>query len=195
MAFRLAVSFMSSAQTVQVIRKATWIGSIANIILAVVKITIGKLTNSQALIADGVHSFSDLVTDAAILIGAKFWTAPADKEHPYGHGRFETLTNIFIGILLAFVGIGIGWESLHSISQEQHNSPSLLAFGAAVASIVVKEILYRWTVIQAKKVNSRALFANAWHHRSDALSSLPVAIAVIANYVVPDFIIWIKSRH
>ncbi|HIF9260373.1 TPA: cation diffusion facilitator family transporter [Photobacterium damselae] len=177
---------MSSAQTVQVIHKATWIGSIANIILAVVKITIGKLTNSQALIADGVHSFSDLVTDAAILIGAKFWTAPADKEHPYGHGRFETLTNIFIGILLAFVGIGIGWESLHSISQEQHNSPSLLAFGAAVASIIVKEILYRWTVIQAKKVNSRALFANAWHHRSDALSSLPVAIAVIANYVVPD---------
>ncbi|MGI2801238.1 cation diffusion facilitator family transporter, partial [Photobacterium damselae] len=81
---------MSSAQTVQVIRKATWIGSIANIILAVVKIAIGKLTNSQALIADGVHSFSDLVTDAAILIGAKFWTAPADKEHPYGHGRFET---------------------------------------------------------------------------------------------------------
>ncbi|MHA6611364.1 cation diffusion facilitator family transporter [Photobacterium damselae] len=177
---------MSSAQTVQIIRKATWIGSIANIILAVVKIAIGKLTNSQALIADGVHSFSDLVTDAAILIGAKFWTAPADKEHPYGHGRFETLTNIFIGILLALVGIGIGWESLHSISQEQHNSPSLLAFGAAVASIIVKEILYRWTVIQAKKVNSRALFANAWHHRSDALSSLPVAIAVIANYVVPD---------
>ncbi|PSV46115.1 cation diffusion facilitator family transporter [Photobacterium indicum] len=170
----------------KLIRKATWVGSIANVALALLKITIGKITGSQALIADGVHSFSDLVTDTAILIGSRYWTAPADKEHPYGHGRFETLTNIFIGVILAIVGIGIGWDSINSIGNEAKTNPGLLAFGAAIASILVKEILYRWTVIQAKKINSRALHANAWHHRSDALSSLPVAIAVIANYFVPD---------
>jgi cation diffusion facilitator family transporter len=170
----------------KLIRKATWVGSIANVALALLKITVGKITGSQALIADGVHSFSDLVTDTAILIGSRYWTAPADKEHPYGHGRFETLTNIFIGIILAIVGIGIGWDSINSIGNEAKTNPGMLAFGAAIASILVKEILYRWTVIQAKKINSRALHANAWHHRSDALSSLPVAIAVIANYFVPD---------
>ena len=176
-----------STTAVKLIQKVTWVGSIANIALAFIKITIGKLTGSQALIADGVHSFSDLVTDTAILIGSRYWTAPADKEHPYGHGRFETLTNIFIGVILALVGLGIGWDSLHSISTESHLQPGILAFSAAVVSIVVKEVLYRWTVIQAKKINSRALYANAWHHRSDALSSLPVAIAVIANYFFPTF--------
>ncbi|MCD9466050.1 cation diffusion facilitator family transporter [Photobacterium iliopiscarium] len=176
-----------SKTAVKLIQKVTWVGSIANIALAFIKITIGKLTGSQALIADGVHSFSDLVTDTAILIGSRYWTAPADKEHPYGHGRFETLTNIFIGFILAIVGIGIGWDSLHSINSKSHSEPGMLAFSAAVVSIVVKEVLYRWTVIQAKKINSRALYANAWHHRSDALSSLPVAIAVIANYFFPTF--------
>ncbi|MEC6815207.1 cation diffusion facilitator family transporter [Photobacterium toruni] len=176
-----------SKKAVKLIQKVTWVGSIANIALAFIKITIGKLTGSQALIADGVHSFSDLVTDTAILIGSRYWTAPADKEHPYGHGRFETLTNIFIGFILAIVGLGIGWDSLHSISTQAHSQPGMLAFSAAVASIIVKEVLYRWTAIQAKSINSRALYANAWHHRSDALSSLPVAIAVIANYFFPSF--------
>ncbi|SMY35109.1 cation diffusion facilitator family transporter [Photobacterium andalusiense] len=176
-----------SKAAVKLIQKVTWVGSIANIALAFIKITIGKLTGSQALIADGVHSFSDLVTDTAILIGSRYWTAPADKEHPYGHGRFETLTNIFIGFILAIVGIGIGWDSLHSISTQSHSQPGILAFSAAVLSIVVKEVLYRWTAIQAKSINSRALYANAWHHRSDALSSLPVAIAVITNYFFPTF--------
>jgi len=175
-----------SETPVKVIQKATWIGSIANVFLAVLKITVGKLTGSQALVADGVHSFSDLVTDTAILIGSRYWTAPADKGHPYGHGRFETLTNIFIGVLLAFVGLGIGWDSINSLGHESTAKPGLLAFVAAVASILVKEVLYRWTVIQAKKINSRALHANAWHHRSDALSSLPVAVAVIANLFFPD---------
>ncbi|MEZ8093852.1 cation diffusion facilitator family transporter [Photobacterium swingsii] len=175
-----------SEQPVKIIQKATWVGSIANVALAILKITVGKITGSQALVADGVHSFSDLVTDTAILIGSRYWTAPADKEHPYGHGRFETLTNIFIGVILAIVGLGIGWDSISSIGHEPTTTPGMLAFGAAIASILVKEVLYRWTIIQAKKINSRALHANAWHHRSDALSSLPVAIAVIANYVLPD---------
>ncbi|UTV29740.1 cation diffusion facilitator family transporter [Photobacterium atrarenae] len=175
-----------SESPVQVIRKATWVGSVANVGLAIVKIGVGKLTGSQALVADGVHSFSDLVTDTAILIGSRYWTAPADKNHPYGHGRFETLTNIFIGMLLAAVGLGIGWDSLQALGQPPSATPGLLAFAAAVVSIVVKEGLYRWTLVQAKRINSRALHANAWHHRTDALSSLPVAVAVIVNYLVPD---------
>ncbi|MGF1727117.1 cation diffusion facilitator family transporter [Photobacterium nomapromontoriensis] len=170
---------------VKIIHRVTWVGSIVNVVLAVLKITVGKLTGSQALIADGVHSFSDLVTDSAILIGSRYWTAPADKEHPYGHGRFETLTNIFIGVILALVGIGIGWDSLSALGHEKTASPGLLALGAATASIIIKEVLYRWTVIQAKRINSRSLYANAWHHRSDALSSLPVAIAVIVNFIAP----------
>lgn len=107
-----------SEQPVKIIQKATWVGSIANVALAILKITVGKITGSQALVADGVHSFSDLVTDTAILIGSRYWTAPADKEHPYGHGRFETLTNIFIGVILAIVGLGIGWDSISSIGHE-----------------------------------------------------------------------------
>lgn len=170
---------------VKIIHRVTWVGSIVNVVLAVLKITVGKLTGSQALIADGVHSFSDLVTDSAILIGSRYWTAPADKEHPYGHGRFETLTNIFIGVILALVGIGIGWDSLSALGHEKTASPGMLALAAATASIVIKEVLYRWTVVQAKRINSRSLYANAWHHRSDALSSLPVAIAVIVNYISP----------
>ncbi|MCG7585397.1 cation diffusion facilitator family transporter [Photobacterium sp. OFAV2-7] len=175
-----------SETPVKVIQKATWVGSIANVGLAVLKITVGKITGSQALVADGVHSFSDLVTDTAILIGSRYWTAPADKGHPYGHGRFETLTNIFIGVLLAFVGLGIGWDSISSLGHDSTTKPGMLAFVAALASILVKEALYRWTVTQAKRINSRALHANAWHHRSDALSSLPVAVAVIANLFFPD---------
>ncbi|MCW8328536.1 cation diffusion facilitator family transporter [Photobacterium sp. SDRW27] len=175
-----------SHSPVKVIQKATWVGSIANVGLAILKITVGKLTGSQALVADGVHSFSDLVTDTAILIGSRYWTAPADKGHPYGHGRFETLTNIFIGVLLAFVGIGIGWDSVNSIGHDSTATPGMLAFVAAIASILVKEFLYRWTVVKAKEINSRALYANAWHHRSDALSSLPVAVAVVANYFLPE---------
>ena len=138
------------------------------------------------MVADGVHSFSDLITDTAILIGSRYWTAPADKGHPYGHGRFETFTNIFIGVLLLIVGIGIGWDSLSALGHEATAVPGMMAFWAAIASIVVKEVLYRWTVVQAKKINSRSLHANAWHHRTDALSSLPVAVAVVANLVFPD---------
>ncbi|KLV10612.1 MULTISPECIES: cation diffusion facilitator family transporter [Photobacterium] len=170
---------------IKIIHRATWIGSIANVGLALLKITVGKMTGSQALVADGVHSFSDLVTDTAILIGSRYWTAPADKGHPYGHGRFETLTNIFIGVLLAAVGIGIGWDAASALGHTAPTIPGMMAFWAALASILVKEALYRWTVVQAKRINSRSLHANAWHHRSDALSSLPVAIAVIVNWMVP----------
>ncbi|MCM0148609.1 cation transporter [Photobacterium galatheae] len=169
----------------RVVRSATLVGAVLNIFLAVLKIVIGKLSGSQALVADGVHSFSDLATDAAILLGSRFWTAPADSSHPYGHGKFETLTNVFIGVMLVLVGIGIGWESIQTLSETPPPPPGMMAFYAALISILLKEVLFRWTIRKAREINSGALRANAWHHRSDALSSIPVAVAVIANAMFP----------
>ncbi|NAW65549.1 cation diffusion facilitator family transporter [Photobacterium halotolerans] len=168
------------------IRTVTLVGAVLNVFLAVLKIGIGKVAGSQALVADGVHSLSDLMTDTAIMVGSRYWTAPADSSHPYGHGKFETLTNAFIGLMLALVGIGIGWDAIETLSETPPPAPGMLAFYAAVASIVIKELLFRWTMHKAKHIHSGALRANAWHHRSDALSSVPVAVAVIANAIFPS---------
>ncbi|MEI8593155.1 cation diffusion facilitator family transporter [Photobacterium sp. Hal280] len=168
------------------IRTVTLVGAILNVFLAVLKIGIGKVAGSQALVADGVHSFTDLMTDAVILLGSRYWMAPADSGHPYGHGKFETLANVFIGLMLALVGIGIGWDSIETLSDTAPPAPGMLAFYAAVAAIVMKELLYRWTMHEAKQIHSAVLRANAWHHRSDALSSVPVAVAVIANAIFPS---------
>ncbi|QUJ70039.1 cation transporter (plasmid) [Photobacterium sp. GJ3] len=177
---------VSDAAKGEVIRSVTLAGAALNIILAVLKIMIGKLAGSQALVADGVHSFSDLITDAAILLGSKYWTAPADSSHPYGHGKFETLTNVLIGVMLGLVGLGIAWDAIETLSETAPPPPGMMAFYAAIASIVSKELLYRWTLVKARQVQSGALKANAWHHRSDALSSIPVAVAVIANAIFPS---------
>ncbi|WP_026960203.1 MULTISPECIES: cation diffusion facilitator family transporter [Aliagarivorans] len=170
--------------TLKIIRKTTLVGSLANIMLAIMKIGAGVVSGSQALVADGVHSFSDLLTDLAVLVGAQFWTRPADDDHPYGHQRYETLTNVVIGAVLIVVALGIVGDSIARIGQGQGSSPSHLALLAAVLSIVTKEVLYRWTMKHAKQIRSSALSANAWHHRSDAFSSLPVLVSVLAaNFV------------
>jgi len=171
----------------KIIRMTTWVGAICNVLLACVKITVGNIAHSNALVADGIHSFSDLLTDLAIILGSKIWMAPADENHPYGHGRYETITNIFIGGLLFFVAIAMGLRAFKALTEGHVSSPDILAFWVAIFSIVVKELLYRWTLSQAKRSHSKAMYANAWHHRSDALSSLPVAIAVIINYFYPQF--------
>jgi cation diffusion facilitator family transporter len=165
----------------------TLVGAVVNIILAAVKLLFGIVAHSQALIADGIHSLTDLVTDFAIIMGAKYWSAPADNCHPYGHGRIETLVNLFIGIILAFVGIGIGWNSIISIGQPNDYSPGWSALYVALVSIVVKEILYRWSAYEGHRILSRALVANAWHHRSDCLSSIPVAIGILGSKLFPEF--------
>lgn len=171
----------------KIIRRTTFVGAFCNIFLACIKIAVGLISKSNALVADGIHSFSDLITDLAIILGSKIWTAPADKNHPYGHGRFETLTNIFVGVLLAVVALGMGWRAFTALKEGHSSTPGIFAFWVAVLSIVIKEILYRWTANQAKISHSRAMYANAWHHRSDALSSIPVALAVIINYFYPQF--------
>jgi cation diffusion facilitator family transporter len=164
----------------------TAIGAVANVLLAGIKIFVGTVAHSQALVADGFHSFTDLLTDAAIIIGAKHWNAPPDRCHPYGHGRIETLITLFISGALASVGIGIAYEAIASLKGAQHEGPmSWYVLVVAVVSVVAKEILYRRTAACGQRIKSKALVANAWHHRSDAISSIPVALAVVCSNLFP----------
>ena len=168
------------------ISRTTLVGVVLNIILGLAKVGIGLISGSQALLADGVHSFSDLVTDAALLLGVKYWSRPPDECHPYGHGRIETAVNLFIGGAVISVAIGIAVEALHKFNTPSENTLGLPALCVAVFSIIAKEWLFRWTLSKGKKNNCRAMMANAWHHRSDSLSSMPVAAAVLWSYFFPN---------
>ena len=169
------------------IRKVTWIGLLTNIGLSGLKFAAGYFGRSQALIADAVHSLTDATTDIAVIAGSHYWSRPPDECHPYGHRRLETLVTVFIGIMLAAAGVGIGWESLSTLHEKKVGPPGWFAFFAALASIITKEILYRWTAGVGKKIKSPALVANAWHHRTDAVSSLPVLIAVGGALLFPSW--------
>jgi cation diffusion facilitator family transporter len=175
-------------QSISEIRSVTLWGALVNVLLAVVKIYVGFFSCSQALIADGIHSVSDLITDIAIFFGAKYWSAPPDKAHPYGHGRLEAIINIGIGLLLVSVAIGIVNNSLTSISHKIIDLPDWNVLWVAIISIIFKEILFKWTASKGKMLKSRALVANAWHHRSDALSSIPVACSVIGAHWFPNLL-------
>lgn len=173
-----------------VIKKLTWWGLAINILLSAAKMTVGILGHSQALLADGFHSLSDTTSDVAILVGVRFWSTPADKRHPYGHGRIETIVSLFIGVFLFVVACVLGIRAIVSFTEEHEQSPDWLAFIVAVVSIIVKEFLYQINVRKGRKLRSSALIANAWHHRSDSFSSLPVAIAVLVCIIWPslDFV-------
>jgi cation diffusion facilitator family transporter len=164
------------------IRAAGWVGLVVNLALTAVKLVAGVAGHSQAVVADAIHSFTDIVTDIALIFGVRYWSAPADERHPHGHGRVETLVTVFIGLMVAAAAIGIAWDTLASIGKPSH-PPSVIALAAAVLSIVVKEGLYRWTRKVGMEIGSSALVANAWHHRTDALSSVPVAVAVAVAMV------------
>lgn len=164
------------------IYKVTIMGGIANAILLIFKFIAGFLGHSSAMIADAVHSLSDFLTDIVILIFVKISNKPADKNHDYGHGKFETLATFIIGVVLLAVGIMIFWSgaskifmSIKGIELEQ---PGMLAFWAAIVSIIVKEAIARYTIINGRRLNSKAVEANAWHHRSDALSSVGAAAGI-----------------
>jgi cation diffusion facilitator family transporter len=167
--------------------RITLIGLAANVILMGFKFAAGIVGQSRAVLADAVHSLTDLATDLAVIIGMRYWSAPPDPEHPYGHRRLETAVTVAIGMALAAVGIGIAYDSLASIREHHAEPPGWIAFAAAAASIVVKEVVYRATVVVGKRIRSAALIANAWHHRSDALSSIPAAIAVAVAAVYPSW--------
>lgn len=169
------------------IRKITGIGIIVNIGLAALKFTVGYLGASQAVIADAFHSISDLTTDFAVIFGVKYWSAPPDENHPYGHRRIETLITAAIGIALALVAFGLGYKALTTIRAVHLQQTKWIAILGPSISIIFKEILYRLTVIVGTRVKSSAVIANAWHHRSDALSSLPALLAVAASALNPNW--------
>ena len=164
------------------IYKVTLVGSAGNLALLVFKFVAGVLGHSAAMVADAVHSLSDFFTDLVVLLFVRVSARPQDESHDYGHGKFETLATLFIGLALVGAAIGIivngavkfaGW-----LDGETLPIPGKLALWAALASILVKEILYRYTVIRGRALDSPAVVANAWHHRSDALSSIGVAIGI-----------------
>jgi cation diffusion facilitator family transporter len=159
---------------------------VANVALAAVKVSAGIVGRSNAVVADGVHSLSDLSTDLAVLIGARYWSQPPDEDHPHGHRRIEAVVTIFIGLFLGGVAVGLVYDALAELGAARKSPPGWIAFGAAALSIVAKEIVYHWTCREGKKAGSNVVMANAWHHRSDAFSSIPVALAVGVAAVEPS---------
>ena len=163
-------------------RKVTLVGMFVNIFLSLAQLIGGFFTNSQALIADGVHTLSDLASDIVVLIAAKLASKEADDDHPYGHGRFETVATVILGLALAGVAVGIAINATERIlNPERLLQPEPLALLFAALAIISKEALYHYTISVAKQINSKMLEANAWHHRSDAISSLLVAIGVAGS--------------
>lgn len=168
------------------VRRVTWWGFSVNIVLAAFKVAAGWLGHSQAVVADGIHSITDTVTDVAVILGSYYWSRPADETHPYGHKRLETTVSIFIGGVLFLAGAGIGWDAVTSVYRPHEKHPGLIAFAAAAASIVVKEALYQWNIRVGSRIKSASLTANAWHHRLDAFSSIPVVAAVGVALIYPQ---------
>ena len=160
-------------------RRVTLVGAAVNAFLAILKITIGYMGRSHALIVDGIHSLSDLATDLLVWIAATHAGHGPDEEHPYGHGRFETAATLALGAMLILVAGGIIWDSLERFfSDDPMWQPTAIAFYAALVSILANEGLYWYTLAVGKKINSSLLKANAWHHRSDAISSIVVLVGV-----------------
>jgi cation diffusion facilitator family transporter len=162
------------------IKRVTWTGLISNFGLAVMKFLVGWLGASQAVIADAVHTVSDMSTDLVILFGVKFWSAPPDANHPYGHRRLEAIITTSIGLILAGVAVTLGYHALATTRNPDIEQTGWIAIVGPAFSIVIKEFLYQWTVKVGKHVKSSAVIANAWHHRSDAFSSIPALLVVIA---------------
>jgi len=175
---------LSSAQRYYAIRQVTLVGVVGNILLSIIKLIFGFIGQSQALIADGLHSLSDLISDGVVLVAAKYSSQDADANHPYGHGRFETVATIAVGGLLLIVAAGLLIDASHRLLEpELLLQPGLISLVVIVISLVIKEILYQYTVKVAKRIRSPMLQANAWHHRSDAISSLIVLVGVVGSMV------------
>ena len=171
----------------QLIRKVTWVGVAVNIALAVFKLGAGIYGNSQAVTADGIEALLDVFTVILVYAASRFWSRPPDDSHPFGHGRMETLVAVFIGVSLVAAGIGIGWQAIATLHERHGASPGWIAVIAAFASIVGKEILYRWTLGIGRRIKSVAVVATAWHYRTDAFSSVPVVIAVTGAILLPSW--------
>jgi len=165
-------------------QRVTLIGAVVNLLLSAAKVVLGFVGQSQSLIADGIHSLSDLLTDAMVLVAAKHGAREADEAHPYGHARIETVATVALGVFLLMVAGGLAWDAARRLASPQllwH--PGWLAMAGAVLSIVSKEALYHYTVVVARRVRSDLLRANAWHHRSDSISSVIVVVGIAGSMV------------
>ncbi len=162
------------------IRSVTYLGMGVNIALSALKVLIGLSVASLALVADGIHSLSDLVTDIAVLLGAHLAARKPDRTHPYGHGRMETFSAVVVALILITVGCAMIYYATMAIARNECSMPHWAMLGVALVSIISKETLYQTTKRTAVRSHSTALYANAWHHRSDALSS----VAVLIGYVL-----------
>ena len=164
------------------IYKVTLVGSVVNVALLLFKFVAGIMGHSAAMIADAIHSLSDFVTDVIVLVFIRISDKPRDKSHDYGHGKYETLAMTLIGMALLVVAAGILYSGTTKILQwlecAQLEAPGMLALWAALLSILLKEAVYRYSMVKARQLNSQAVEANAWHHRSDALSSLGTAVGI-----------------
>ena len=181
---------MDEKQRLREVYKVTIAGSIINVLLLVLKFAAGILGHSAAMIADAIHSLTDFATDVVVLVFVKLGNKPTDKDHDYGHGKYETLATAIIGISLFAVGVMICWSGLvktyHALCGEQLQQPGVVALVAAVLSIVMKEWAYQFTVRVGRKFHSEAVVANAWHHRSDALSSIGTMLGIGGAILLGD---------
>lgn len=158
------------------------VGGAVNVVLLLFKFVAGIVGHSAAMIADAVHSLSDFVTDIIVLVFVRISGKPTDKSHEYGHGKYETLATTLIGLALLIVAVGIVYSALTKIIAWAQGgtleAPGMLALWAALLSIILKEAVFHYSMVQARKLKSQAVEANAWHHRSDALSSIGTAIGI-----------------
>lgn len=160
---------------------------IANLILTIFKLITGFIGNSKAMISDAIHSASDVLSTLIVMLGIYVSKKKSDRKHPYGHERFECIAAIILAIILAFTGLGIGFSGIESIKQNKIIIPNIIALIASIFSIIVKEWMYHYTKKAALKLNSGALLADAWHHRSDALSSIGSFVGILGSMLGLSF--------
>ena len=169
--------------------RSTWVSVVVNLLLTCVQLIAGVLTQSQGLMADGIHSLSDLVSDAVVLLASHESRKDADEDHPYGHHRFETGASMALGLILATVGAGMLWSAVQKLQSPESLPPvHIAAIWVAAIALVAKEALFRYMLSVAKRVKSSMLVANAWHARSDAASSLVVGLGIVGNLMGYPFL-------
>jgi cation diffusion facilitator family transporter len=162
--------------------RSTWVSVVVNVLLSTAQIVVGVLSKSQGLIADGIHSLADLVSDFVVLLANHASQKDADEDHPYGHHRYETGASMFLGAVLLAVGVGMLWSAAVKLQNpESIAQVHIIALWVALAGLAAKEILFRYMLAVAKRVKSSMLVANAWHARSDAASSLVVSVGIVGN--------------
>ena len=162
------------------IRGVTYLGVVVNVVLSALKVSVGLVAGSMALLADGIHSLSDMATDIVVLLGVHFGSRKPDTEHPYGHGKIEVFSAVSIALVLVIVGMGMIYKAAMAMAVSDVSKPGTVVAIVAIISIISKEVLYRITKKVAVTLHSPALYANAWHHRSDALSSVVVVVGLVA---------------